>query len=168
MRLGNDVGGLGLRGRYFFRLISQRVENVGLLLLDCADDRLEGTCDLGPLVSQWRMNVLQSDEDNAHSEFRFVRPGLHALTNFLGGSQPAVRHDVVQIDVDEVSHHLAVRQFLEQFIGVGVIVGPGQQVRDLVLHRNADREQVGWDRLLAVVFPGSLLAAGDQHLGSIF
>ncbi len=97
-----------------------------------------------------RVYAVQADEQDLHPQLEGVGPRLDAPVQVLRRPLASVRHDVIDIDADEVTSHFAVGQRFEQFARVDMLIGERAQVVHLVLDRNIDRQQVHRHRLVAL------------------
>ena len=118
------------------------------------------------------MNVLQADEQNARAKVLLVGAHLNQLAQFRRRADTTRRHDFLRVHAGEVVDRLAHRQFFEQLPGVRMATGPREEVGDLILHRDADGEQVHrhglFGRSAVARRLAELLAAGDEQVELLF
>ena len=146
--------------------VGPRLEDVRFARLFGADVFLIGGADL-----DGGMDVLQADEQDAHAELEFIRLGLDTAAQFLTGGEAGGGHDLVDIDADEETDHFAGGDLLQQLARIAVVVGPGLEVMDLILHWNTHREETDRGGFPARGGTGQdigLFAAGHEQAEFVF
>src|SRR5579862_1685494 len=172
--VGNGAVAVGLGGGDSFETFSsgKRVggegvgpgfENSGIALLGGAHNlfKVFGHLDR-------RMDVLQADKNDTSAQAGLVGLSLDVNAKALDRGGAAFGHQVVEFRAGQVTGDFTFGDAGEEADRVFIDVGPSCQIGDLILHRNADGEEIN-GRAFDIGRPAGLnlrveLAAGDKEI----